>query len=151
MENGCAKLFAGGHILQPESCPEFNLILAQARKEAVALVGPHIADLVFEIAPDTIRRAIRDLLSDLMACVEGDERNVILTLARKWVTLETGQFLSKDAAADWAALRSSDETKRILDLARDAYLGDIDDDLHHRKTEVSQTSREIADRILAIL
>lgn len=145
------EAFEGGHVPQPESSPEFTLMLAQARKEAVSLIGPNLADIVPDIASDAVRKAIGDLLPDLMSSVDGDERNVILTMARMWVTLATSQFVSKDAAAAWAGPRLSDEAERMLKRARDAYLGDIDDDLYLRKAEVLRTIREMADRILAIL
>lgn len=141
----------GGAVPQVEANPEFTLLLAQARKEAVSLVGPNIADLCPDIPSDVIRRAIGDLLPELIRSVEGDERNVLLTLARMWRTLSTGQFVSKDSAADWAAPRLSGRAAAILALARDAYLGDGDDDLHLRRAEVSTTTEEISERILACL
>lgn len=141
----------GGAVPKAEASPEFTLLLAQARREAVPLVGPSIADMVPNIPSDIIRRAIGDLLPELVASVEGDERNVLLTLARMWRTLTTGQFVSKDAAADWAGPQLSDQAAEILALARDAYLGDGGDDLHLRRTEVTQTIEEIRGPILAML
>lgn len=141
----------GGAVPRAETSPEFTLLLAQARREAVPLIGPSIADMVPNIPSDVIRRAIGDLLPELVESVEGDERNVLLTLARMWRTLTTGQFVSKNAAADWAGPQLSDQAAGTLALARDAYLGDGDDDLHHRRTEVTQTIEEIRERILAIL
>lgn len=63
----------------------------------------------------------------------------------------TGQFVSKDAAAGWARPQLFDQAAGTLALARNAYLGSADDDLHLRRMEVSQTVEEIRDRILAIL
>lgn len=140
-----------GAVPQAEASPEFTLLLAQARGEAVPLVGPSIVDMVPDIPSDVIRRAIGDLLPELVESFEGDERNVLLTLARMWRTLGTGQFVSKDSAADWAGPQLSDQAAGTLALARDAYLGDGNDDLHIRRTEVSQTVEEIRERILAIL
>ena len=141
----------GGAVLQAEASPEFTLLIAQAREEAVALMGPSIADLASNIPSDVIRRAIVDLLPELVESAKGDERNVLLTLARMWRTLVTGQFVSKDAAADWARPLLSDQAAGTLARARDAYLGSGDDDLHLRQTEVSQTVEEIRERILAVL
>jgi len=141
----------GGAVPQAETNPEFTLLLAQARKEAVSLVGPNIADLYTDISSDVIRRAIGDLLPELTRSVEGDERNVLLTLARMWRTLATGQFVSKDSAADWARPQLSAQAAAILALARDAYLGEGNDDLHLRRAEVSKTTEEISERILASL
>ncbi|WP_165271709.1 aminoglycoside adenylyltransferase domain-containing protein [Pelagerythrobacter rhizovicinus] len=141
----------GGAVSQVEANPEFTLLLAQARREAVSLVGPNIADLYPDIPSEVIRRAIGDLLPELLRSVEGDERNVLLTLARMWRTLATGQFVSKDSAADWAGPQLSEQAAAILALARDAYLGGGDDDLHLRRTEVWKTTEEISERILASL
>lgn len=141
----------GGAVPQAETSPEFTLLLAQARREALPLVGPNIVDMVPYIPSNVIRRAIGDLLPEIVGSVEGDERNVLLTLARMWRTLTTGQFVSKDAAAKWAGPQLSDQAAGILALARDAYLGVADDDLHLRRTEVTRTIEEIRGRVLAIL
>jgi streptomycin 3"-adenylyltransferase len=141
----------GGAVPQAETSPEFTLLLAQARREAMPLVGPSISEMVPNIPSDVIRRAIGDLLPELFESVEGDERNVLLTLARMWITLTTGQFVSKDTAADWAGPQLSDQAAGTLALARDAYLGDGGDDLHLRRTEVMETIEEIRGRILASL
>lgn len=61
----------GGSVPQAEASPEFTLLLAQARGEAVPLVGPSIADVVPDIPSDIIRRAIGDLLPELVESVEG--------------------------------------------------------------------------------
>jgi predicted nucleotidyltransferase len=143
--------FEGGLVPKAEASPEFTLLLAQAREEAVSLVGPSIADLVPDIPSVVIRRAIGDLLPELVDSVEGDERNVLLTLARMWCTLTTARFVSKDAAADWAEPQLSDQSAGTLALARVAYLGSGDDDLHLRSAEVSQTVEESRGRILALL
>ena len=49
-----------------------------------------------------IRRAIKESLPGLIASIEGDEHNVILTLARMWLTSSSGRICSKDQAAEWA-------------------------------------------------
>lgn len=107
--------------------------------------------MVPDIPSDVIHAAIGDLLPEFVESVEGDERNVLLTLARMWRTLSTGQFVSTDAAADWAGLQLPNEAAGTLALARDAYLGNGNDDLHLRRTEVSQTVEKMRERILAIL
>ncbi|MEH6718871.1 MAG: aminoglycoside adenylyltransferase domain-containing protein [Aurantimonas endophytica] len=133
----------GGANTEAAASPEFTLLLAQAREEAVALIGPDITDLVPAIPFTVIRRAIGDLLPELIETVEGDERNVLLTLARMWRTATTGQFVSKHEAANWAASQLSDRTAVTLGLARDAYLEIGTDDLHCRPTEVLQAIKEM--------
>jgi streptomycin 3"-adenylyltransferase len=141
----------GGAIPGAEANPEFTLLLAQAREEAVPLIGPDITDLVPVIPSAIIRKAIGDLLPDLIRAVEGDERNVLLTLARMWNTATTGQFVSKDSAAEWAGAKLSHRAADILALARDAYLGRAEDELHCRRTEVSQAVDEMRDGIVSAL
>ena len=68
-----------------------------------------------------------------------------------WRTLTTGQFVSKNAAADWAGPQLSMQAAETVALARAAYLGNGDDDLHLRRTEVAQTVEEISGRIFSIL
>lgn len=140
-----------GSVPEAEASPEFTLLLAQAREEAVPLIGPSITDLVPEIPSVVIRRAVSDLLPEVIHSLEGDERNALLTLARMWVTLTTGRFVSKDAAADWAVPQLSSQAAETLLFARDAYLGSGDDDLHSRRSDVSQTAGEIKGHILAVL
>nr|BFE79616.1 hypothetical protein GCM10020093_022170 [Planobispora longispora] len=46
----------------------------------------------------------------------------MLTLARVWTTLATGEIRSKDAAADWALARLPAEHRPVLEHARELYL-----------------------------
>jgi streptomycin 3"-adenylyltransferase len=62
-----------------------------------------------------------DTLPFLLDDLEGDTRNVLLTLARIWVTLGTGEIRSKDAAADWVLPRLAPEERPLLARARDLY------------------------------
>jgi hypothetical protein len=91
--------FGAGEVPRPVSDPEFTLVLAQARQEARALVGPAAAELLPPIPDDHVRQAMRDVLPSLLANLTGDEGNVLLTLARMSRTATTGEFVTKDAAA----------------------------------------------------
>ena len=62
-------------------------------------------------------------IDPLLADLDDDTRNVVLTLARIWSTLGTGAFHSKDAAADWALERLPPEHRAVLARARAIYLG----------------------------
>ena len=75
-------------------------------------------------------------IDPLLADLDDDTRNVVLTLARIWTTLGTGEFRSKDAAADWALERLPEEHRAVLARARAIYLGDEPerwDDLRPRR------------------
>ena len=115
--------FEGGNMPTPGADPELTLVLAQARREAVPLFGPGAEGLLPVIPRRDIRRAIGDVLPALFASLRGDERNVVLTLARMWRTLATDDFVSKDAAAGWALERIPAEHVPLLAAMRAAYLG----------------------------
>lgn len=138
--------FEAGNIPTPGADPELTLVLAQARREAAPLFGPGAEELLPVIPCRDIRRAIGDVLPALLASLRGDERNVVLTLARMWRTLATGEFVSKDAAAEWALERLPEEHAPLLAAMRAAYLGDSAS--HYREREVSRAVEWLRERIL---
>ena len=69
---------------------------------------------------DLARASLADL-DALLADLPGDTRNVVLTLARIWATVDTGQILSKDAAADWALPRLAPPHRAVLEHAQWLY------------------------------
>ena len=115
--------FEKGTRPEPGHDPEFTLVLAQARQYSKPLMGPSAIELLPAISWADIVKATKDILPGLIASLPGDENNVLLTLARMWLTLVTRQFVSKDAAANWAAKRLPAENARVLTKARNFYLG----------------------------
>ena len=104
--------------------------------------------LIEEIIPpipfSEIRRAIRETLPNLLASSKGDERNVLLTFSRMW----TRELTSKDVAALWAESRVPEPFATLLAKARNAYLGNVVDDLTNVEPEVSQLCGILQDQIL---
>ncbi len=143
--------FEAGEMPEPASDPELTLLLAQARDEAIALAGPEPADLLPVVPKADIRCAIGDTLSTLLGALEGDERNVLLTLARMWRTLVEGDFVTKDAAARWALPHLPLETAKILDSAREDYLNRTGFDWPAHRREVGRAVEELAERVAALL
>lgn len=78
--------------------------------------------------------------------IESDTRNVLLTLARIWTTLASGEILSKDAAADWALQHLPVRHRAVLARARDMYIKGEDEERWSDLTAV----REHADVVSAI-
>lgn len=143
--------FEAGEVPMPQRDPENTLFLAQARGEARPLLGPDARESLPEIPRQRILRAMRDTLPALLDGLEGDERNVLLTLARMWRTAKAGDFVSKDAAARWAIPRMPEREARTLDRARKAYLGEIRDDWSGRQDAVRQTATHLRARVSALL
>jgi streptomycin 3"-adenylyltransferase len=107
--------------------PDLVIVLAQVRRTSTALAGPAAAELVPELGPADLRRAMTDEIGSLLDDLEPDTANVLLTLARIWHTLATGGFTTKDAAADWAMAQIAEPLPPLL-LARDEYLGAVPGD-----------------------
>ncbi|HRQ06078.1 MAG TPA: aminoglycoside adenylyltransferase family protein [Nitrosomonas halophila] len=143
--------YEAGESSKPVSDPELTLVLAQSREEAKPLVGPNASELLPAIPRSDIRRAIRDILPALIETLQGDERNVLLTLARMWRTAVTDEFVSKDAAADWAAIRLPAEQAYVLTDAREAYLSGCEGDWRNRQQELQHTVKSLHDHVLANL
>nr|WP_274922062.1 DUF4111 domain-containing protein [Providencia sp. G1(2023)] len=82
-----------------------------------------------------------DSLPNLLSSLDSDERNVLLTLARMWKTMETGQFVTKDKAVDWVINRVPDELQPILIGAKMAYLNGIPTDWIKKKIEIQKLAK----------
>lgn len=114
----------------PQSChdPDIAILLWQVRKSSVALKGAESKKMIPLVPFHEIKRAIQSSLPCLIDSFEGDERNVLLTLARMWYSLETGEITSKDAAAEWVLTKLPEEFFPLLQTAKEAYLGNLSDE-----------------------
>ncbi|MFC7243152.1 aminoglycoside adenylyltransferase family protein [Catellatospora aurea] len=135
-----------GEMPQPEPSPDLAPLLTMALAGNTALFGPPPADLLDPVPPADLRHAIVVGIPGLLADLADDTRNVLLTFARIWVTLATGEIRSKDAAADWAIAHLPAEHQPVLAHAKAIYLGQAeeswDDDLF-------AGVRPLADHVLA--
>jgi predicted nucleotidyltransferase len=128
--------------------PDLAVLLTAARADGVPLFGPPIADLIEPVPLHDLQHAMRDVVPDLMADLDGDVRNVLLTLARVWYTRETGTIAAKDVAADWALARLPEGRGEALRRARAGYLGDAEDSWDG---EALVAARADADSIRALI
>lgn len=116
--------FERGDALVPVIDPVVTLILAQAYHEARAIYGPPLSRLMSPIERQVVDRALLDSLQPLLDNLIGDERNVLLTLARMWRTSVEGDFVGKDVAAEWAGDRSPLPVAEVLRKCGRAYRGE---------------------------
>ncbi len=111
-------------------------------------MGPTREHLLPSVPHEDVRRAIADALPALIGNLAGDERrNVLLTLARMWYTLETGTFAPKDAAAEWALPLVSPRPPQPLALAQAAYRGAAVDDWQSHPLLAGQAAEELAHQV----
>lgn len=122
---------------RPGPDPDLAIVLATVRQGSIAMLGPRVEELLETVPPADVRQAIAESLPTLVQCAEGDERNVLLTLARMWMTSDTGEIMPKDVAAAWALTRLPAEHADLLRLARAAYLGESSDEWGSRQQEMN--------------
>lgn len=130
--------FEQGQIPEPTYDPNLAILLYQARNNGIPLYGPEASDILPPVPMMDIKKAIKDSLSGLIESTKGDERNVILTLARMWLTVAEEKIASKDAAAEWAIHQMPEEQGALLDAARKAYLGEYIDRWEGLDSEVAK-------------
>jgi len=116
--------FERGGAPAPGPNPDLAPLLTMVLLGNTPLVGPPPGEVLDSVPPADLRRALVAGVSDLLADLEEDPRNVVLTLARIWTTLATGAIRSKDAAAAWALPRLPAQHRPVLARARAIYLGD---------------------------
>lgn len=125
-----------GNVPGPHDSPDLTVLASQLLASAKTLFGPDPAVFIEQPAASDLNAAMVDSLPAVVADLETDTANVLLTLARMWFTIETGRFAPKDVAADWAITRLGSTDSSALERARDFYLGEENDDWTHVVSEV---------------
>ncbi|WP_055544022.1 aminoglycoside adenylyltransferase family protein [Streptomyces kanamyceticus] len=113
-----------GVMPEPGPSPDLALLVTMVLDGRAPLLGPAPGDVLDPVPTADLARAMTAGVPELLAERDTDTRNVLLTLARIWTTLATGDIKSKDAAADWALERLPAEHRPVLARARAVYLGD---------------------------
>lgn len=115
-----------GRIEPPQQDHDLAILLHQTRKNGLCLIGPGAAELFDPVPEEDMRQALRDTLAQWRepADWQGDECNVVLAVARAWLTLTTDAIAPKDVAAIWLLERLPDEHRAVLEKASQAYRGD---------------------------
>lgn len=137
--------FLRGVLPTPVQDPDVVALLASAHTSHEVLRGPSLDDLLDPVPPELLRQAVLALVPGVIQGVIGDERNSLLTLARIVVTLETGQVVSKDAAAQAVAPRLGGNDRVLLERARAGYLGHVSDDWSGQSSRAKILARALAE------
>jgi predicted nucleotidyltransferase len=108
----------------PMPNPDLAVLLTIVRRSGRAVFGPPPVEVLDPVPRADLDRAMLDGIPDLLADLDSDTRNVILTLARIWATVATGDILPKDVAAVWVAARLPAQHRAVLARARAIYIGE---------------------------
>lgn len=117
-----------GEYPAAEPDPDVPVLAKTAWSGHRALRGRPLAEAVPEPTDEAVRRAMLDLVPQILVGLDEDEdagetRHALLTLARILTTLETDRIVPKDQAADHVLGRLPAEHRPALTRARDEYLG----------------------------
>jgi streptomycin 3"-adenylyltransferase len=107
---------------QPTPMADLAVMISMTLAGARPLKGPPPAELLDPVPAEDLARGCVEGIPGLLGDLADDTRNVLLTFARIWTTLATGEIRSKDAAADWALAQLPPEHRPVLQHARQLYL-----------------------------
>lgn len=133
----------------PEPQPDHDLapLLATVLTASVALIGPPARDVIDPVPHEELVASMRSAVPSLLADLDTDTTNVLLTLARMWHTYDSGMIVSKDEAATRALERLPLDLRPPLEHARAVYLGEEDASFEHLPTP----ARTTAEHLVAII
>lgn len=132
---------------------DLTILLTKARQHSLALLGTSADDFFEPVPQSDLFRALADTLKlwNSQSDWEGDERNVVLALARIWYTAATDMIASKAAAADWAIRRLPIQHHPVLLEACQAYLGQGEDRLASRVDRLAAFVKFVKSKAEALL
>jgi streptomycin 3"-adenylyltransferase len=125
--------------------PDVASLITMALLADRPLLGPPPAEVFDPVPRDDLVRANVCDIDSLLADLDSDTTNVVLTLARIWTTAATGEIRPKDAAADWALELLDEEQRAVLARARAVYLGEAED----RWDDLRPNLRAYAEHVVA--
>lgn len=144
------KDYEGGDFM-PWDSPNADLavLLTTALAANEPLVGSPLAGLIDPVPREDLDRAMVDGIAGLIDDLPDDTANVLLTLARIWNTLATGEISPKDVAARRALEQLPPDRRAGLGRARAVYLGDEPDEWDDLRTTATEDARQLVDVIKA--
>ncbi len=98
------------------------------REQGVVLAGPPPRELIDAVSPDEIRSAVREFLREWWAPMLGNPHRLrsreyqayaVLTLCRALYTLQSGEIISKPAAARWGMSALGEKWRGVIQAALD--------------------------------
>lgn len=130
---------ASGVVEEPTMDHDLAILLTKVRDSSIAIAGPDAATLFDPVPRVDLTQALLDTVAQWNQPADwaGDERNIVLALARIWYTATCGEITSKDAAAAWLLVRIESPYREVLRKARASYLGQAQDDLVEHPKELA--------------
>lgn len=141
--------YLAGQLPRPEHDSNLPVLITSARRHAITMGGPPLDQLLAPVPEHDLYRSLHDGVPALLDNLVGDERNVLLTLARIVVTLETGLIVPKDRAAAVVAPMLPAGARAAIMRAGQGYLGEITDEWT-TDDDAAATAQLLAGRIASL-
>ncbi len=137
----------GGRVLEPHRSSDLAVVLADVLARGLTLLGPPADQLLDPVPSVDVIAATRAGVAHLLADLDSDTTNVLLTLARAWATVDTGELVPKDEAATWALPRIPHDEQAVLAHARSVYLDEIEEDWGPLRRLIGPTAARMAAQV----
>lgn len=109
---------------QTNEMPDLALIVTQVLLKSQTLWGPEPEQVLSHVPYRDFMKAMLHDVDRLIDEIESDTRNVLLTFARIWSTLETNEIRPKPVAADWVINRLPKEYQPAMERAKLICIGE---------------------------
>lgn len=147
------KDFEAGNI-EPwptKEMPDLAILITQILLASKTLYGSTPKLLLCNVPYQDFRSATIHGLHGLMENLDSDTRNVLLTFARIWSTLETDTIFSKPDAATWVTNRLPEELRLVMTRAKAICMGEENESWEDIRNLIRPCAEFILDHINAQL
>lgn len=139
-------------IIEPWSThemPDLAIIVTQILLKSQTLWGLEPEQLLVSVPYHDFMKAILHGLNGLATDLDHDTRNVLLTYARIWSTLETNSIKSKSVAADWVMNHLPEVYQPVMRRAKSICIGEENEYWDDIKVLIKPCADFIVDKINA--
>ena len=143
------KDFEAGNIepWQTKKLPNLALVITQLLLSNKVMFGPSPDTLLNSVPYNDFMKALTSEVDSVLNDLGWDTRNVLLTLARIWSTVETDTIRSKADAAKWTINKLPKKYGPILVRAKSILLGEQMEDWEDLKKEIKPCANYIVEQI----
>lgn len=137
-------------IIEPwttHEMPDLALIITQILLKSQTLFGLEPTQLLLDVPYRDFISAMLHDLNRLATELHDDTRNVLLTYARIWSTLETNAIRSKPAAADWVMHHLPNVYQPVMKRAKSICIGVENEHWDDVKVLIQSCADFMVDRI----
>jgi streptomycin 3"-adenylyltransferase len=132
---------------QTNEMPDLAVIVTQVLLKSQTLSGVEPKQVLPPVPYGDFMKAMIHDIDRLATELEEDTRNVLLTYARIWNTLETNEISSKPAAADWVMHRLPKEYLPVMMRAKSICLGKENEHWDDLKKQIKPCATFIVEKI----